>query len=191
MLPNYRIKADAEEIDTFVDKLVADSNVLFPECELKKAAVHEIVLKKFREERRQQKDTVTPRLLSQDETDTTESASESSSSTDTSPLPSQLAQIRQYNQYFNEGELVCELVILQQIWTLFFITLCRLQRNNCNKCLLNLTFNKLFLLSLTSNCKCKISCEKVCYDHKVCFPPPPNTSQNIDKIAELRRFCMV
>ena len=60
VLPNYRIKADAEVIDEFVNKLAEYKAVLFPEFDLKKGAILEVVLKKLREQKRQQKETASP-----------------------------------------------------------------------------------------------------------------------------------
>ena len=103
VLPNYRNKAEALEVDKFVDKLVEDDTLLFPECGLQKAAVLEIVQKKIREQRRLQKDIP----LTQDEVLSTDSASESSSSGTPTPPSSQLTtRVEKYNLYFDEGEWV-------------------------------------------------------------------------------------
>ena len=96
-LPNYRNKTEAMEVDKFVERMVQDETLLFPECGLQKEAVLEIVLKKVREQRRQQKDIP----LKQDVL-STDSASESSSSS--SPPSSQLDRVGRYNLYFDEGE---------------------------------------------------------------------------------------
>lgn len=75
VLPNYRNKADAQQVDEFVEKIVKDQSMLFSECGLQREAVLEIVLKKIREQRRLQKDMP----LTQEEVLYTDSASESSS----------------------------------------------------------------------------------------------------------------
>lgn len=101
VLPNYRNKADVLQVDEFVKKLlVEDKSLLFPECGLQREAVLEIVLKKIRELRRQQKDIP----LTQEEVLSTDSASESSSSSSSSPPSSQLDRVKRYNLYFDEGE---------------------------------------------------------------------------------------
>ena len=46
VLPNYRNKTEAMEVDKFVEKIVQDETLLFPEGDLKKEAVQETVLKK-------------------------------------------------------------------------------------------------------------------------------------------------
>ena len=88
VLPNYRNKAETLEVDKFVEKIVEDETVLYPECGLQKAAVLEIVLKKLREQRRLQKSIP----VSQDEIiiTSTDSASESSSTGTPTPPLSQL-----------------------------------------------------------------------------------------------------
>ena len=115
MLPNYIIKADAEVVDEFVNKLAEDKAVLFPEFGLKKGAILEVVLKKFREQRRQQKDIAS--LVTHDDstTETTESASESTSSSSSSPPASQLTRVKKYNLYFHEGELLLGLAVFSTI----------------------------------------------------------------------------
>ena len=86
------------EVDKLVERMVQDETLLFPECGLQKEAVLEIVLKKIREQRRQQKDIP----LKQEDVLSTDSASESSSSS--SPPSSQLDRVKRYNLYFDEGE---------------------------------------------------------------------------------------
>ena len=76
---------DAEVIDKFVNKLAEEKAVLFPEFGLKKGTILEVVLKKFREQRRQQKDTASPVTHDDCTTETTEGASESTSSSSSSP----------------------------------------------------------------------------------------------------------
>lgn len=71
-LPVYRNKADALQVDKFVAKLVEDDTHLFTECGFGKEAVLETVLKKIREQRRQQKE----RPLTKEEVLSTDSASE-------------------------------------------------------------------------------------------------------------------
>ena len=99
VLPNYRNKAEALEVDKFVEKIVEDETMLYPECGLQKAAVLEIVLKKLREQRRLQKDIP----VSQDEIImSTDSASESSSSgTPTPPLSRLATRVEKYHLYFD------------------------------------------------------------------------------------------
>jgi len=98
VLPNYRNKTEAMGVDKLVKKIVQDETLLFPECGLKKEAVQETVLKKIREQRRQQKEIP----LVQEDVLSTDSASESSSSS--SPPASQLERVKRYNLYFDEGE---------------------------------------------------------------------------------------
>ena len=76
------------EVDKFVEKIVQDETLLFPECGLKKEA----------EQRRQQKEIP----LVQEDVLSTDSASESSSSS--SPPASQLERVKRFNLYFDEGE---------------------------------------------------------------------------------------
>ena len=93
-------------------KLVEDDTHLFTECGLGKDAVLETVLKKIREQRRQQKD----RPLTREEVLSTDSASEStesaveSSSGSASPPTSQMQRVKEYNLYFDEGEEITEVV---------------------------------------------------------------------------------
>ena len=108
-LPVYRNKADAIQVDKFVAELVQDDTHLFPECGLGKEAVLEIVLKKIREKRHQEKD----RPLTREEFLSTESASElteSAESNGESPptFKSHLQRVKTYNLYFDDGEFITE-----------------------------------------------------------------------------------
>lgn len=111
-LPVYRNKADAIQVDKFVAKLVEDDTHLFTECGLGKEAVLEIVLKKIREQRHQQKDRpLTREVLSADSaSESTESAESSSGSTSPPTYTSQLQRVKAYNLYFDEGEDITEVI---------------------------------------------------------------------------------
>lgn len=112
-LPVYRNKADAIEVDKLVAKLVEDDTHLFPECGLGKQAVLETVLKKVREQRRQQKEKPLTRedVLSTDSaTDSTESAESSSGSPSPPTYTSQMQRVKAYNLYFDDGERITEVI---------------------------------------------------------------------------------
>lgn len=102
-LPNYRNKVEAMVVDQFVEKIAQDESVLFPECGLRKEAILEIVLKKIREQRRQQKDVQIP-LRQEDVLSTDSAETESESSNSSSPPSSQFERVKRYSLYFDEGE---------------------------------------------------------------------------------------
>ncbi|KAL9976342.1 hypothetical protein ACROYT_G013633 [Oculina patagonica] len=110
-LPNYRSKVEAMVVDQFVEKIAQDESVLFPECGLRKEAILEIVLKKIREQRRQQKDVKIP--LRQEDVLSTDSA-ESESSNSSSPPSSQFERVKRYSLYFDEDmtQSTAELIVM-------------------------------------------------------------------------------
>ena len=104
-------------------KLVEDDTHLFTECGLGKEAVLETVLKKIREQRRQQKE----RPLTKEEelsTDSTSEPTESVESSSGSPSPptytSQLQCVKAYNLYFDEGEEITEVIAANKCFQFYF-----------------------------------------------------------------------